>query len=476
MRRPFTMAGSFALSLLCVLILSTASWAASAATLLKSDRWDPIVRQTLNDMMTAAGSTSPAWDATVRPYAVFDFDNTVSILDVEEQLAIYQLEHLRFAVAPEKMYDVLTTGIPDVNMKLGKDYGDLTVAQVAADAAAAYGKLCAKGWVAVDGRNAGEMDRWLASDDWKEFATKARWLYDAIGDSMDVSVSYPWITYWFTGMSSKQVHDLALEAFTMYARASQDPAFWSKKKWTSPASYPGAGAGQLSVSHKQGITVSPEMRELFAALDANGIDVWICSASYLDVITAAVKAFDLPGVDGVMAMTNRKDGIVYANAYDYAYHAQTQGVGKAETIDKLVRPLYRGAGPVLVAFDSQGDFNFCSEYRDTMVGLCLNRARKDDAGLLAAVALWQNAGNVTLADAARAGDIRYVLQGRNENGGYLWARPEIQALGSDKPALLSGKAEGWLKMLNEGTKPAELINRCTELTGKLKTYGGYRSR
>ncbi len=475
MRRFVNRAGGMLLSLLLVLILSTTTLAAPAA-LLQSDNWEPHAKQALNDMMTAAGSSSPAWDATVRPYAVFDFDNTISILDVEEQLAIYQLEHLRFAIPPEKMYAVLTTGIPDVNMKLGEDYGSLTVAQVAADAAAAYARLCEMGWVAVDGRRAGDMDKWLASDDWKEFATKARWMYDAIGDSMDVSVSYPWITYWFTGMSSKQIYDLALEAFTMYARASQDPAFWCRKKWTSPANYPGSKAGQLSVSYKQGITVSPEFLELFAALEANGIDAWICSASYLDVISAAVKAFNIPGVDGIMAMTNKKDGIFYANAYDYDFHAQTQGIGKAETIDKLVRPLYRGTGPILVAFDSQGDFNFCSEYKDTMVGLCLNRARKDDAGLLAAVAVYQNEKKMSLADAQKAGDIRYVLQGRNENGGFLWAKPEIQPLGSNSPVLLNKKAESWLRMLNEGMKPADLINRCTELTGKLRTYGGYRSR
>ncbi|MDO5538312.1 MAG: hypothetical protein Q4F72_12395 [Desulfovibrionaceae bacterium] len=474
MRRFKSYLGSSLLAVLAILVLTANAWAQT--TLLQGSKWDPYVKRTINDMMTMVGADSAGHDASIRPYAVFDFDNTVSILDVEEQLAIYQLEHMRFAVAPDKMYDVLTSGIPDVNMKLGEDYGNLTVAQVASDAAAAYKKLCAKGFVDPDGSKAGMMAKWQATDDWKEFATKARWMYDAIGDSMDVSVSYPWITYWFTGMTSKQVYELALEAFTMYAKASMDPAYWCKKKWTSPASYEGAKAGQLSVSYKQGITVSPELRELFKALDENGIDAWICSASYIDVITAAVKAFELPGVDGILAMTNKKDGLVYTNAYDYDFHAQTQGIGKAESIDKLIRPLYRGAGPVLVAFDSQGDFNFCSEYKDTLVGLCLNRARKDDAGLLAAIALYQNKHNVSLEAAIKAGDTRYVLQGRNENGGVLWARPEIQALGKDKTELLSGKAEGWLKMLEDGTKPADLVNKCTELTGKLKKYDGYKVR
>ena len=145
------------------------------------------------------------------------------------------------------------------------------------------------------------------------------------------------------------------------------------------------------------------------------------------------------------------------------------------SISKLIAPLYRGGGPVFVAFDSQGDFNFVSEYADTAVGLALNRARKDDAGILAAVALYQNQKKLTVAKAVQQGNTRYLLQGRNENGGYLWPRPEVQQLGKDKPELLSSKAEGWLKMLENGTSVPALINDAPKLTGKLKTYDGYKS-
>ncbi len=464
------------LMLSCFSAQHAAAYQNEYVTLLKSENWAPIVRSTLNDMMMRFGRTAPEYDPSIRPYAVFDFDNTVSILDVEEQLAIYQLEHLRFAIQPEKMYEVLTTGIPDINKSLGDDWGNLSVAQVAADAAAAYKRLCDKGYVAVDASRADAMAEWQASDDWKEFAAKARWLYDAIGDTMDVSVAYPWITYWFSGMTPKQIHDLALEAFMYYAKASEDPSFWQKKTWRSPAAYAGAKAGQLSVTYNQGITVSPELRELFAALDANGIDVWICSASYVDVINAAVTAFDLSGVDGVVAMTNKKRNGVYINQYDYDFHAQTQGIGKTQSIDKLVRPLYRDAGPLLVAFDSQGDFNFSSEYKDTVVGLGLNRVRTDDAGLLAAIAVYQNERGLSLADTLKSGDTRYLLQGRNENAGQLWSRPETQALGKKNPQLLSEKAEVWLQMLRDGMTPRDLLNKAPELTGKLTRYDGYKNR
>ena len=119
--------------LLVAFVFAGLAQAQDKVTLLTSKNWDPIVKATLNDTMTRFGHTAKDYDPSIRPYAVFDFDNTVSVLDVEEQLAIYQLEHLRFAVKPDKMYEVLTTGIPDVNMDLGKDYGNLTVAKVDAE-------------------------------------------------------------------------------------------------------------------------------------------------------------------------------------------------------------------------------------------------------------------------------------------------------------------------------------------------------
>ena len=65
---------------------------ASDLVMLQKEGWDPTVRQSINEMFVLYGKGSPNYNPSIRPYAVFDFDNTVSILDVEEQLAIYQLE------------------------------------------------------------------------------------------------------------------------------------------------------------------------------------------------------------------------------------------------------------------------------------------------------------------------------------------------------------------------------------------------
>jgi hypothetical protein len=391
--------------------------------LLQSPNWEPHAKLVLNQMLTLYGYGGAKHTENPRPYAVFDCDNSITILDVEEQLAIYQLEHLRFAVKPDQMYNVLVTGVPDVNKDLGEDYGHTTVAKVAKDAAAAYAKLYAKGWVKADRSQEKHMSEWMATDDWKEFATKARWLYDAIDDNFDSRVAYPWITYWFAGMTPKQCQALATESHKFYSSlVAKYPSAWKKMKWTSPANYPGSEGGQVTIGFNQGITVTPELKELFAALDADGIDAWINSASYLDVIKPVPGVFGLKGVDGIVAMTNIVEKGKITNKYDYALHDQTQGIGKSTTIVKCIAPKYKGRGPILGVFDSQGDFNFVTEFKDTAVGLCLNRQRKDDAALCAAIAIWQDKNNIDLKKAQAMGDTRYVLQGRNENVGQLWAR------------------------------------------------------
>jgi hypothetical protein len=197
--------------------------------LLQSPNWEPHAKLVLNQMLTLYGYGGAKHTENPRPYAVFDCDNSITILDVEEQLAIYQLEHLRFAVKPDQMYNVLVTGVPDVNKDLGEDYGHTTVAKVAKDAAAAYAKLYAKGWVKADRSQEKHMSEWMATDDWKEFATKARWLYDAIDDNFDSRVAYPWITYWFAGMTPKQCQALATESHRVLQQPRRQISFSMEK-------------------------------------------------------------------------------------------------------------------------------------------------------------------------------------------------------------------------------------------------------
>lgn len=446
--------------------------AAQPAVAELSSNWTSDARQTLQDFLRLYGKGSRTYTQETKPYAVFDFDNTTSILDVEEQLEIWQLEHLAFAIKPEQMEQVLLTGIPTakLNLTYGAADGEGRPVQINAaikDAVQDYTALYKKGYVSTRGSVLNAAVRKDA--DYQDFVAKMRWLYDAIGETMDASVSYPWVTYWFTGMKPQEVYQLACACDKYYGDKGKGQS-WTKGKFVSPNH---GSAGSVAVSFKQGITVTPDVKDLYRALDKHGFDTWIDSASPLDVVRAAVSTFKIPGVDGIVGMTNKldKDGR-YVNAYDYDLHAQTQGVGKSETLVKIVLPKYKGQGPSFCAMDSQGDFNFCTEFKDTKAVLVMNRTRKDDAAICAGIAAYQQEKNISLAQANLSGDTRFILQGRNENTGKLWPQVATWQLGKKTAADLSPKA---LKVKAELENGKSIMNVLQENT-KLKTYQGYKTR
>ena len=440
----------------------------------QSENWAPEVKTTLNEFLQTYGKYSPSYNAHNKPYAAFDFDNTTSIMDVEEQLIIYQLDHLAFAVTPQELDTVLKTGIPadKLNLTYGADDGDgrqVSIQSAIDDAVKDYTVLYKQGSVSISGKEQTEQTK--QSKAYQDFTAKMRWLYDAISETMDNSVSYPWVTYWFTGMTPDQVCNLAYACDSYYGNPSKGQT-WTKGKYASPADYAGE-AGSVNVSYNQGITVTPEVKELYKALSEDGIDVWIDSASDVDVIRAAVKYFNIPDVKGIVAMTNQlgSNG-KYINAYDYNAHAQTQGVGKAQTIEKVIAPLYHGNGPIFCAMDSQGDFNFCTEFKDTKAVLIMNRRRKDDAAICAAIAGYQKNNNITLQQANAAGDTKFMLQGRNENDGQLWSDNQTVFLGKTDKVFLSDKANKAIDDLNNGMSIKDVFQKNTQL----KDYQGYKTR
>ena len=378
------------------------------------------------------------------------------------------------------MYEVVCTGIanPEELMVGWKNAAgqDLSVSTVAKDVAAAYKVLYDAGYVTVEGVDAATEAVYQATDEWKDFSSKIRWLYEAINGYYSAEVGYPWITYLFTGMTPAEVRDLATDSHVYNIELSKDPAQWKKITMAVPSAGYVSLAGPLTISYKNGITITPELKELYATLDANGFDVWINSASYIDVIEAIAyqpEIFGLVGVDGVVAMTNKIVDGVYDNEYDYELHPQTQGVGKSETIEKVIRPLYEGDGPTFVAMDSAGDFNFCSEYADTAVGLILNRQRSDDVAMLSGAAIYQRDQGIDVAEAVAAGDTLYVLQGRNENGGWLLPQAESFNLGQTTAKLFSAKGQQWYDLLVAGTSIRDLVNNHTALGA---AYIGYKVR
>lgn len=405
-----------------VSIDTTKEYVPETAAILKKGNWAPNTHKALENMILEFGNKSEKYDEKNKPYAVFDFDNTSVINDVQEALLVYQSENLLFKFKPEEAMAVLETGIPDVNKVFDEEYNKLTVKLLAEDISSDYAFL----YKEYKGFNAGgvkTLEEIKLTPEYKDFVAKLRYLYDAVNDTFDASVGYPWVTYLFTGMTPDEVYNLAKDSHKFW---STNPEF-KKVKLESPKELPGK-AGEISVSYKTGIRITDELTDLYHALMDNGIDVYVCSASFIDVIKAIASdkdfGFNVPA-ENVYAMRLKiKDG-VYINEYDNEYF-QTQGEGKTKTIEKFITPKYNGRGPIFVAGDSQGDYNMMVDFKDMRLGLLFNRYRKDDTKKLA-----QEAVKTLGQESAK-----YVLQGRDENKGVLIPTEKSILLGTDEEVLV----------------------------------------
>ena len=196
---------------------TSASGEKAPVSVLTRDDWAPAVKQALNDFVTLYGRNSVQYDNT--GYVVFDFDNTTSIFDVEEQLLLYQLRHMAFALTPENIEGVLKTKLTTLTDSLTPygftakgSYNDW-ISDIKNSYTAlynTYGPFTAKG---VDEQKAKELEK---DPMWQEFAAKTRALYSVVFSKEGQAGSYPWVTYLFTGMTAREVYDLAYASHTYY--------------------------------------------------------------------------------------------------------------------------------------------------------------------------------------------------------------------------------------------------------------------
>ena len=423
---------------------------------LELDGWDDTVKQGLNDLFDLYGKTSEGYDETKKPYAVFDFDNTCSIFDVEEQLAVYQLQVMAFAFTPDELPGILATGLSEMDKdRSDLEYGKGSYNDWIADITAAYKYLYETyGPFTAAGLDEAKQATVQADPEWSEFATKMRTMYDLVYDAESASVAYPWVLYWFTGMTEDEVYALATGSHSKYKEVET-----SEVTWTSPADIE-SKVGQVEYTWTSGTQVTENLKELWADLQANGFDVWVCSASATDPIRAAVDVWGLRDyLTGMMAMTNTLVDGKYTNSYDYdtgyawlvengewvkgdvATKAQTQGAGKVTAVENVLVTKY-GYGPIAGFMDSTGDFNFCTEFDSLKLVLCFNRASRkitDGGGLVAIAAVYESDDlGYDFAKADAAGDIMFVLQGRDETGlRTLSGTRETMRYGADAPKLFA---------------------------------------
>ena len=398
------------------------------------DDWSDEVKKAINDFITMYGKDSPRYKEN--SYVVFDFDDTCAIFDVAVLERYHRLQTMQFAFTPEQAPDVLATGFGDLDAPRTGSYSmdgkEHSYQEWIDDIVAAYTHLW-KEYGPFDYKGLTEEEQKIVHADpmWSEFAVKMQVVFKVANASEGDFSTYPWYKYWNTGITEQEAYEVSKSAYLKY----KDVETYADT-WTTPAEVK-SNVGQVTTSWTAGVSVTPNINELMQALDENGIDVWVCSASGTDQIRAAVDTWGLhDSVTGVLAYTLKVDGEgIIQNQYDYEsgfawytdgdgwkkgvvpMYAQTQGPGKAAAITNALGTQY-GCGPIAGFMDSTGDYEFCTVFDSLKLVVIFNVNKKiNSSGILNCIALYQRDGlNYDLATANLAGDTYYVLQGRDENG------------------------------------------------------------
>lgn len=466
--------------ILSIFFLSCCKQAGESAKVLERNDWAPDVKANVNTFLQTYGGTENA-------YAVFDFDNTSCIFDVEEQLIIHQIETMSFEMNPQELASAISGGVVGVYPSAQDWVSDICDAY--SYLYDKYGPFTANG-LDEENQKAVHADKY-----WLEFASKMCCLYENVEERCSPDVSYEWVLHWFAGMTSQQVYDLALASHKKYAKVET-----TKETWSGPSDLD-TRIGPVSYEWINGVRVTENIQELWKALKANGIDVWVCSASGIDQVIAAVDAFDLhESCTGVLAMTLKKDkdGKLLPE-YDYENGCgmiatgsgwekdtrptcvQTSAHGKVSAILNAIAPRYGGQGPIAGFMDSTGDFNFCTEFSSLKMVICFNRASRkitDGGGVISELAIHQrdNLGYDLLKANANS-DTMYLLQGRDERGlrSFRASNATIR-IGSDKELLFadSDNEAQLLEMKQNNMSTKEALDKFGKVVQS--DYEGYHCR
>ncbi len=379
-------------------------------------------------------------------YAVFDWDNTCVYPDTEENLFVYQMENLAFKMTPEEFKYAFThytdTGSVEnlaisnenfVKPYLNVEGKPINISLIAEDCYNDY-KFFYDNYKVMNPNAKGNLS--LAeikeTDQFKDFKAKMWFTYSALYDSFAINVSYTWIMYvMFPGFTSEEIRDLVIQASDWGLSRENTKVYFE-----SPISLPGkAGAVSNKAAgnyYRNAMRISSDMGVLIAALEENGIPVYVSTASVQDIIDAVATSpkygYNLPK-DRVLGMRLKKD----ANGKFLAQYDTSNGYtinsvdGKTVNINNILVNKYK-ANPIMIAGDSDGDYYMITElsglngvkmsnnYEPLQLVLIINRLKGGNVGALCSIAAEQLTGK-------KSGATTVVLQGRDENTG-LWIPTE----------------------------------------------------
>jgi phosphoserine phosphatase len=356
-------------------------------------------------------------------YVVLDWDSTTAQFDVEENVQRYQAYNLRYKLTKAQFRALLPGAINGVT-RLSAAYGSILLEDIHADIASDYDYLY-DSYVGLGGTQA--LEEVVASPQFQDFLVKLTFVYEAyIGTpGIGADYAYPWVMCLLAGHTVPEVKALAKQAIA-YALGRE----LAKVTLRSPAGLP-TRTGVLECTFSDGLRVIPEMQDLVSTFQANGIDVFIVSASFKPI----VETFGAPGNFGysippenVIAMELAIDaGGILLPEYKAGW-VKTYRQGKVDAITQVIKTgLGRNWDPLLAAGDTDGDYEMLTGFPGMKLSLIWNRVKGGDIGKLCKQAVAEQASPTP----------RFILQGRDENAGISLPGSASIVIGKTVPQLLA---------------------------------------
>ena len=374
-----------------------------AAAQFDSARWAPLNASRIQAVVAQCGKDSPSYNATRKPYAVFDWDNTSIMNDCQEALLMYQINNLAFRFTADAFSRVIRQDLPDGPLKKENGYATVdgkpvSVQDLADDVATDYA------WLRAEEAKGKSLDALRQMAQFQDFRAKLYFMYDAICDAYPIEVGYKWVLYLLANQTQAEVAALA--------QASNDNGLGDalkKVKYVSPQELPGK-AGIVAASHFHGLRIHEEIRALMHTLRAEGFDVYVSTASLDDVVRVFAGypnyGYGVPP-ENVIGLRLEVENGNYQPRYCKNWHFNW-GPGKTLGIQNALVSK-KGYGPAFVLGDSDGDAWMLRDFADTRLGIIVNRLKKGEIG----------ADSQKAAVVIGQADARFVLQGRDERTGIM---------------------------------------------------------
>ncbi|KAJ0394734.1 hypothetical protein P43SY_003764 [Pythium insidiosum] len=358
-------------------------------------------------------------------YAAFDWDNTCMYGDISYTSVYYQMDNLIYRIPPTQFEKAFSLGYTDsngdeclpqgVNTVLGKDTAGKNVtlktalSETAKDYKVLYDLYIAPNETAKDYKvlydlyiapkfgltngTAASLDAVKETDAFKNFRAKLAFLTFGLEASYGtrehlqcaIKIGMTVFPQLLVGMKDEEMRSLIRSSIRWnLAEKLATPSYTSTgslAKLATP-SYTSTGSLAVKGDYMTGLRLFNGQETTMRALRASGVDVHIISASPQVFVEEVGMILGL-----TYAVPKQNVWAVRFTAEDGKFTGQlikdypiTWGPGKAEIVEKWLKPKYKGKAPIYASGDSNGDCDFMNQVRDGVVHV--NNRLKDNSNCI----------------------------------------------------------------------------------------------